>query len=95
MLRLFASDERVAKADLLETISSLLAWLLRFHPSFCLGRGLLHVLNFQIVMDLEDDDNASTSAFSPPILLIELLFLLFQSIFYFLGAVLLDDMLTS
>jgi hypothetical protein len=94
MLRLFASDDRVAKADVLKTFSSLLAWVLRLHPSFCLGRGLLYVLNFRIVMDFEENDT-STSVFSPPILLIELLFLLFQSLLYFLGAVLLDYILTT
>jgi hypothetical protein len=94
MLRLFASDDRLAKADVLTTVSSLLAWVLRLHPSFCLGRGLLYILNFRIVMDFEDND-ASTSVFSPPILLIELLFLLFQSVLYFLGAVLLDYILTT
>jgi hypothetical protein len=92
MLRLFAADDRVPSADMLQTISSILTWIFRLHPSFCLGKGLLHVLNYNIILDLEEND-ATSSALSPPILLFELVFLLLQSVFYFLGAVWLDNIL--
>jgi ATP-binding cassette, subfamily A (ABC1), member 3 len=72
----------------LTAVATTLTWILRFTPSFCLGKGLFFAINIESISFLEGKPDLS--AWSEPVLLVELVFLIIQSVGYPLLAILLD-----
>lgn len=68
-------------------------WVLRFFPPFCLGKGLYYAINIEVFALLEEDINLS--AWSESILLMEVLFLILQSVAYTLLAIQMDKWSTN
>lgn len=67
-------------------------WVLRFFPSFNLGKALLNSINVQLYDFIEAE---RVSVWSEPILLIEVIFLIAQSILYPLLAIQIDKWSTN
>lgn len=65
-----------------------MTWCLRWNPYFCLGKGLFNVINIETFRFWEADENLS--AFSEPVLGLEVLFLAIQSVVYLALAIGLD-----
>jgi hypothetical protein len=92
VLELLARDPRNPNPNL-SFVADILTWVLRFTPPFCLGKGLFYAINIELFQFLEGDE--SLSAWSEPILLYEVYFLLGQCIFYVLLAIQLDKWSTK
>jgi ATP-binding cassette, subfamily A (ABC1), member 3 len=71
-------------------VANILTWILRFIPSFCLGKGLFFAINAETVAYLEGDSENELSVWSEPILLVEVIFLALQMIGYTGLAIYLD-----
>jgi ATP-binding cassette, subfamily A (ABC1), member 3 len=67
--------------------AKIITWVLRFTPSFCLGNGLFHVINIEVFNFYEGH---KLDAFSEPILLVEVIFLVLQTFGWMLLAIQLD-----
>jgi ATP-binding cassette, subfamily A (ABC1), member 3 len=87
ILILIGSD-RGNPIQLLVDIATALTWILRFIPAFNLGKGLFFAINIESIAFLEGDVNLS--AWSEPVLLVEVIFLLWQGVGYSLLAILID-----
>lgn len=87
ILLLIAADPSNPKENL-KHVATILTWILRFLPSFCLGKGLFFAINIEAITFLESDP--TLSAWSEPVLLVEVYFLIGQSIAYTGLAILLD-----
>jgi ATP-binding cassette, subfamily A (ABC1), member 3 len=74
--------------DNLVNVAHILTWLLRFFPSFCLGKGLWFAISSEIIFNIEGD--SETSVWSEPILLVEVIFLILQMFGYTGLAICLD-----
>ena len=79
-------DPDEPKQNLLD-IANAITWILRFLPTFCLGKGVLNVLNIEGFEYLEGKD---LSAWSEPILLLEVVFLFAEGFVYLFLAIQLD-----
>jgi ATP-binding cassette, subfamily A (ABC1), member 3 len=78
----------------LEDIANIVAWILRiFSPAFCLGKGILYVLNMDSIEYIEADPDIS--AWKSSVLGLEVLCLAIQSVVYFVLAVKLDQWSTN
>lgn len=87
ILTILGSDRSNPKGNLIN-IATALTWVLRLIPSFCLGKGLFYAINIQTIAFFEED--LSLSAWSEPVLLVELIFLVAQTVVYTILAILLD-----
>lgn len=85
---ILAVDPRDPKPNLSHA-ALVLTWILRFTPPFCLGKGLFNAINIELFLYLEGDD--TLTAWTEPILLYEVYFLLGQSIVFPILAILLDN----
>jgi ABC-type multidrug transport system fused ATPase/permease subunit len=72
----------------LQDAADIVTWVCRFLPSFCLGKGLFNAINIDVYAFLAGDINLS--AWTEPVLLYEVYFLVGQSVFYISLAILLD-----
>lgn len=84
LLALEPGDEKPHLKDAADIVT----WICRFTPSFCLGKGLFNAINIDLYAFLAGD--LDLSAWTEPVLLYEVYFLIGQSIFYVLLAILLD-----
>ena len=75
------------------TVQSILTWILRFTPTFCLGKGLFNAINIELFIYLRGVD--TLTAWSEPILLYEVYFLLGQCVFFPFLAIQLDKWSTK
>lgn len=62
-------------------------WIFRFFPPFCLGKGLLFAINIEIFEELYGED---LNVFDTKILLIEVIFLVLESVLYTYAAIYID-----
>lgn len=93
ILTLIANDPGNPKPNL-EDIANVISWILRiFTPSFCLGKGILWVLNMDTIEYIEADPDIS--AWKSSVLGLEVLFLGIQTVVYFVLAVKLDQWSTN
>jgi ATP-binding cassette, subfamily A (ABC1), member 3 len=82
------------KNERLENIANALAWIFRiFSPSFCLGKGILYVLNMDTMEYIEADPEIS--AWKSSVVGLEVLFLGIQAVVYLLLAIKLDQWSTN
>lgn len=88
ILEILAREDPNDPQDNLLNAAEALTWILRFLPPFCLGQGLLNVINIEVFDFLEGVEDIN--AWSETILRGEVLFLLFESVFYLLLAIRLD-----
>jgi ATP-binding cassette subfamily A (ABC1) protein 3 len=72
----------------LRDVAKIVAWCLRFMPSFCLGQGLFLAINIESVKYWEADPDISV--WSKPVLLLEVICLILQAVLYLGLAILLD-----
>ena len=91
ILRLLAADFANPKPNL-KTAAIVLEWVLRFIPSFCLGKGLLYTINISFFEFVEAE---RLSTWSPTVSLYEVIFLGIESILYVLIAVQIDILSTK
>jgi hypothetical protein len=92
MLVILSKDPRNPNPTL-EVVADVLAWVLRITPSFCLGNGLFRAINIDKQVFLKGDE--SLTAWTGPILLYEVYFLLGQCVVYLLLAIQLDKWSTK
>lgn len=74
--------------DNLKTVAKILTWVLRFSPSFCLGKGIFFATNISFFTAIEGDP--ALSVWTEPVLLFEVIFLFTQGVGYIILAILLD-----
>ena len=91
VLRLLAADPGNPKPNL-ETAAIVLEWVLRFIPSFCLGKGLLFTINIVFFQTLESQP---LTTWSPEIALYEVIFLGMESIVYIFVTIQIDILSTK
>jgi ATP-binding cassette subfamily A (ABC1) protein 3 len=73
--------------------ANIIKWVLRiFFPSFNLGQGLFTCINIDTLGYLQ---GAPVDAFSPPVLLYEVIFLALQTVVYLVLAVVIDKLSTN
>lgn len=77
----------------LENVANILIWVLRCTPAFCLGKGLFYAINIDFFLIVAGDE--SLSAWTEPILLYEVYFLLGQCVVFLLLAIQLDKWSTK
>jgi hypothetical protein len=70
------------------TVANIIAWILRFTPTFCLGKALFNAINIELFMYIKGDD--TLTAWTEAILLYEVYFLVGQCILFPLLAIQLD-----
>lgn len=87
LLQLFALASSGTN-EKLENAATIVTWVLRIFPTFNLGKGILFVLNIQYFVAVEEDFDLS--AWSEPILLVEVIYLAVQGFVYTGLAILLD-----
>lgn len=87
ILTLLANEPGNPRPNFLRIVN-ILEWCLRFIPSFGLGKGLFHAINIDVYAFLEGD--IELSAWSEPVLGLEVVFLGITSIVYIALAILLD-----
>ena len=87
ILTVLGRDPRIDNPNL-GNVADILTAILRFTPSFCFGNGLFRAINIDVFVFLEDEE--TLSAWSEPILLNEVYFLLGQTFVYLILAMLLD-----
>lgn len=83
------SADPTAPSSKLENAASIVTWVLRFNPTFCLGKGLFFVLNLDSVGFIEGKQGA-INAWTKPVLLLEVVFLGVHIVGYLILAILLD-----
>lgn len=88
ILIILARDPKFPNPQL-ENVANLITWVLRCTPSFCLGKGIFYAINIDLFLSLESD--YSLSAWSEPILLYEVYFLLGQCVVFLVLAIQLDN----
>jgi ATP-binding cassette, subfamily A (ABC1), member 3 len=81
-------EDRANPQQSLVDIATALTWVLRFFPSFCLGKGLFFAINIESISFFEEDFNLSV--WSEPILLVEVIVLVVQGAGYTFLAMMLD-----
>lgn len=86
ILILLGSDPGNPRDNLINA-AKILTWVLRFFPSFNLGKGIFNAINIETFDYLE---GKRITAWSEPILLIEVIFLAVEAVVYLLLAMLLD-----
>lgn len=91
ILILIGEDTGNPKPNLVNA-AKIITWVLRFTPSFCLGKGLFYVINIEAFEYLE---GGRVTAWSEPILLYEVIFLAWQSVVYVGLAIQLDKWSTN
>jgi ABC-type multidrug transport system fused ATPase/permease subunit len=91
ILRLIGEDPGNPKPNLI-TAAKVVTWILRFVPSFCLGKGLFNAINIETFDYLEE---GLSTAWSEPILLYEIIFLAAETVGYLALAVYLDKWSTN
>lgn len=87
ILQIIGEDRTDPNAKLVN-IAKIVTWCLRWNPYFCLGKGLFNVINIESYRYWEAD--ANLSAFSEPVLGLEVLLLAIQSVIYLMLAIGLD-----
>jgi ATP-binding cassette subfamily A (ABC1) protein 3 len=91
ILRLIGEDAGNPKPNLVNAAKAI-TWVLRFVPSFCLGKGLFNAINIETFVYLE---GGLSTAWSEPILLYEVIFLAVETVGYLTLAVYLDKWSTN
>eukprot|EP00550_Attheya_septentrionalis_P003060 CAMPEP_0198282180 /NCGR_PEP_ID=MMETSP1449-20131203/2021_1 /TAXON_ID=420275 /ORGANISM="Attheya septentrionalis, Strain CCMP2084" /LENGTH=1933 /DNA_ID=CAMNT_0043978311 /DNA_START=256 /DNA_END=6057 /DNA_ORIENTATION=+ len=91
ILRLIGSDP-VNPKDLLVNIAITIEWILRFIPSFNLGKSLLFVINIEYFERLK---GKPITVWDSQVLLIEVIFLIIQSVAYIAVAIKMDKWATN
>lgn len=91
ILLIIGSDPFDPKPNLVD-ISTILSWVLRFNPCFCLGRALYFALNIDFLTFIYPD---LTTVWSPEVLLWDVVFLAWQSVVYLLLAIQIDKWSTN
>lgn len=91
ILTLIGEDRSNPKPNLV-TAANVVTWVLRFTPSFCLGKGLFNAINIETYDFLEGE---TLSAWSEPILLYEVIFLVGQGFLYLALAIQIDKWSTN
>ena len=87
ILILLGNDPRREQENLIG-IAEILTWVLRFFPSFGLGKALYNAIAIDLFLLLDGDVDGT--AWSEPILLYEVIFLAWQSVVYICLAIQLD-----
>ena len=87
VLELIGSDTSNPNSKL-KNIATIITWILRFTPTFCLGKGLFFAINVESIAFIEGDPGLTV--WSEPVLLVEVIFLAAQGIGYTGLAILLD-----
>eukprot|EP00980_Cylindrotheca_fusiformis_P009500 scaffold2077_cov119-Cylindrotheca_fusiformis.AAC.3 len=88
ILRVLAVADPQSPDDNLKRIADIIDWVLRFIPSFCLGKGLLNAINIQTFEFLAGKE---ITAWHDSVLLLEVIFLAWESIVYLLLAIKIDQ----
>mmetsp|Transcript_28196 Transcript_28196/g.58760 ORF Transcript_28196/g.58760 Transcript_28196/m.58760 type:complete len:1961 (+) Transcript_28196:86-5968(+) len=91
ILRLLAADPTLDKSNL-KTAAIVLEWILRFVPSFCLGRGLLFSINIEF---FEFVEGIPLTVWSPTIALYDVIFLGMGAVVYIIATVQIDILSTK
>mmetsp|Transcript_30651 Transcript_30651/g.64872 ORF Transcript_30651/g.64872 Transcript_30651/m.64872 type:complete len:1373 (-) Transcript_30651:2144-6262(-) len=91
ILRLLAADIANPKPNL-KNAAIAIEWVLRFIPSFCLGKGLLYTINITFFELIEVEP---LTTWSPTIALWEVIFLGIESILYILVTIQIDILSTK
>ncbi len=91
ILRLLAADPTLDKNNL-KTAAIVLEWILRFVPSFCLGRGLLFSINIEFFEFIE---GKPLTVWSPTIALYDVIFLAIGAVAYIIVTIQLDILSTK
>lgn len=91
ILRLLAVDPANPKPNL-KNAAIVVEWILRFIPSFCLGKGLLFTINIDFFEFIEAEP---LTVWSPTIALYEIIFLGIESIAYILLTIQIDVLSTK
>lgn len=68
-------------------VATIITWILRFHPSFCLGKGLYNAMYIQAY---EFWQGKQLSVWSEPVLLLEVIFLACEAVVYLVLAYFID-----
>jgi hypothetical protein len=92
VLIILSRDPNDPKPNLV-VVANVLTWMLRFTPSFCLGKGLFNAINIELFQYLEGND--TLTAWTEPILLYEVYFLIGQCIAFPFLAIQLDKWSTK
>ena len=87
ILILLGNDPRRQRQNLIDA-AEILTWILRFFPSFGLGKALYNAIQIDLFLFLEGESDGT--AWSEPILLYEVIFLAWQSVVYICLAIQLD-----
>lgn len=91
ILRLLAADPANPKENL-KLAAIVVEWILRFVPSFCLGKGLLNLVNITF---FEFVESKPLTAWDPSIALYEVIFLGVESVVYILMTIVIDILSTK
>jgi len=91
ILRLLAADAANPKPNL-KTAAQTIEWILRTIPSFCLGKGLLFIINIDFFEFVEAEP---LTVWSPTIALYEVIFLGIESFLYILITIQIDILSTK
>lgn len=86
ILTLIGKDPSNPKDNLVD-IAKILSWVLRFHPSFCLGRSMYYAISIDILRYLYPDVD---SVWDKEMLLYDILFLAWESVVYLWLAIQID-----
>jgi ABC-type multidrug transport system fused ATPase/permease subunit len=86
ILILIGSDPFDPKPNLVD-IATILSWILRFHPCFCLGKALYFALNLEFLTYIYP---YVTSVWDKNVLLYEVIFLSWEAVVYLLLAIQID-----
>lgn len=88
ILRILAVSDPQNPDDSLTDIANIIDGVLRFVPSFCLGKGLLNSINIQTFEFLAGKE---ITVWNDSVLLLEVIFLGWQSVVYLLLAIKIDQ----
>ena len=83
ILTLIGNDRGNPQQSLISA-ANVVTWILRFVPAFNLGKGLFYAINIEAIIGLE---GRQLSVWSPEVLLIEVVFLAWESVVYLALAV--------
>jgi len=93
VLELIGKGDPGNRNEKLLTVSTIIKWVLRPVPSFCLGDALFRSINLEEYRMLEEDPKLTV--WDPPMLLWDVIFLILESILYLLLAILIDKWSTN
>merc|ERR1712232_425343 len=88
----FIGEDPGSPNDSLVTAATAIEWILRPIPSFCLGKGLLNVINIESLEWLAGGD---ITVYHHSVLLWEVIFLALESVLYLFLAIFLDILSTN